>query len=159
MNRQIITGVILLLSCAMLPACTWQQIVGGDSPSATTMTRHAQVRQSLDQLISAYESKNSRKFAELVSNRYTGEESILLTTLQRDFSTYHNLSIRYTVNNITLDGNGDKTYVAITFTREWTDIKTTRSRRETQNTSLVFILENGTYKLYTQSQPLLFGLN
>ena len=160
MNRQILTGLILLLVCATLPACAGQKINGSsDSPSAIAQSRHVQVRQALDRLISAYEAKNSRQFAELVSNSYTGEEGILNSGLQRDFSTYHNMSLRYTINNITLDGNGTKAFVAITFTRGWTDIKTTKTRSETKETSLVFVLENGIYKLYNQSPPLLFGLN
>jgi hypothetical protein len=123
------------------------------------MTNHGLVREALGQLIAAYEAKDSRRFSELVSERYTGEESILDTAVRRDFSTYHNLTIRYTVNNITLDSDGGKAFVAITYTRGWTDIKTSKTRSETRETSLVFIRENGVYKLYSQNRPLLFGLN
>lgn len=154
-----IAGLLILLSCALLPACAGLQIGGGgDSPSALAMASHGQVRQALDQLIAAYEAKDSRRFSELVSERYTGEANILDTAVRRDFSAYHNLAIRYTVNNITLD-DGGKAFVAITFTRGWTDIKTTKTRSETRETSLVFIRENGNYKLYSQNGPLLFGLN
>lgn len=160
MNRQILAGLFLLLFCTTLPACAGFQIGGSaDSPSATAMAKHAQVRQSLDKLISAYEAKNSRQFDELVSASNTGEPRILATSVLRDFSTYHNLSLRYTVNNITLDSNGTKAFVALTFTREWTDIRTSKTRNETKETSLVFILEKGIYKLYSQNQPKLFGLN
>lgn len=122
------------------------------------MTSHAQVRQTIDRLIAAYEAKDSRGFSELVSERYTGEAAILETAVRRDFSANHNLAIRYTVNNITLD-DGGKAFAAITFTRSWTDVKTARTMNETRETSLVFIRENGTYRLYSQNVPPLFGLH
>lgn len=151
--------MLLLAACSVLPACAGLQ-VGGDtgSASAAAMSRHALVRQSLDRLIAAYEAKDSRGFSALVSERYTGEESILDTAVRRDFSTYHNLTLRYTVNNITLD-DGGKAFVAVTVTRGWTDIKTSRTKNETGETSLVFVLENGVYKLYSQGRPPLFGLD
>lgn len=160
MRRLLILLVLIPLAGAALPGCG-QVVLGGraGSPSALAMANHGQVRQALDLLIAAYEAKDSRRFSELVSERYTGEESILDTAVRRDFSTYHDLTIRYTVNNITLDSDGGKAFVAITYTRGWTDIKTSKTRSETRETSLVFIRENGAYKLYSQSRPLLFGLN
>jgi len=160
MSKRIIYGLFLLLACTVLPACAGLQIGGSsDSQSAIAMKRHTQVRQSLDQLIAAYEAKNSRQFSALVSDSYSGEARILATSALRDFSVFHNLSLRYTVNNITLDDNRAKAFVAITFTRSWTDIKTAKTKSETKETSLVFVLENGTYKLLSQTRPLMFGLN
>jgi hypothetical protein len=160
MKKQIIAGLLMLLTLTTILACAGLQIGGSsDSPSAIAAKRHSQVRQSLDQLISAYEAKNSRQFTELTSDNYTGEASILSTAIQRDFSTYHNLSLRYTVNNITLDSSGNKAFVAVTFTRGWTDIKTSKTKSETKETSLVFVLEDGVYKLYSQRGPRLFGLH
>lgn len=160
MKKQIFAILFLLLACTVLTSCAVLQNRGSaDSSSAIAMERHEQVKNSLDQLISAYESKNSSQFAELVSNRYSGEARIFATSLQRDFSTYHNVSLRYTINNITLDDNGTKAFVSITFTRDWTDIKTSKTMNITNETSLVFILENGVYRLYSQNQPKLFGLN
>lgn len=155
-----LAALLLLVTCSTLPACAGLQ-AGGDtgSPSAVAMANHALVRESLDQLMAAYEAKDIRRFSRLVSERYTGEPGILDTAVRRDFSTYHNLEIRYTVNNITLDSDGSKAFVAITFTRGWTDIKTSKTRSETGETTLVFIHERGVYKLYSQNRPLLFGLN
>lgn len=152
--------MLLLAVCTILPACGGFQ-VGGDtgSASAVAMERHALVRQSLDQLIAAYEAKNVRAFAALVSQRYSDDRSILTTAVQRDFSTYHNLTIRYTVNNITLDADGGTAFAAITATRGWTDIKTAETRSETRETSLVFTLERGVYRLQSQGPTPLFGLN
>jgi hypothetical protein len=160
MKKQIIAVMLLLLACITLPACAGLQIGGSsDSSSAIAAKRHSQVRQSLDQLIAAYEAKNSRQFSDLVSDGYNGEARILATSALRDFSVYHNLSLRYTVNNITLDSTGNKAFVAITFTRSWTDIKTSKTKNETKETSLVFVLEGGVYKLYSQRGPRLFGLH
>jgi len=160
MSRLLTLIVLIPIACATFSGCG-QVAFGGkaDSPSALAMADHALVRQSLDQLIAAYEAKDSRRFSSLVSERYTGEPGVLDTAVRRDFSTYHNVEIRYTVNNITLDSDGGKAFVAITYTRGWTDIKTSKTRSETRETSLVFIRESGVYKLYSQNRPLLFGLN
>lgn len=153
-----ITVMLLLTVCSLPTACTAFR-GGGETGSASSvaMQRHAKVRQSLDRLIAAYEEKSSGRFSELVSERYTGDKNILGTAVQRSFSTYHNLSLRYTVNNVTLDDSG-KAFVAVTFTRGWTDIKTAKTRNETRETTLVFVLENGVYKLYSQGRPAMFGL-
>ena len=117
------------------------------------------VRQALDRLITAYEEKNGPRFAELVSERYVGETVVFFdTVIRRDFGTYENLTLRYTVSNITFDDSG-KAFVAIIFTRGWTETETANARSETGETTLVFIREKGTYKLYSQNRPFLFGLN
>ncbi len=116
------------------------------------------VRSSLDGLITAYEAKSGSHFSGLVSDSYQGEKRVLDKAVMRDFGTFHNLSIRYTVNNITLGDNG-MVSVAITFTRGWTDIKTTNTMSETRETSLVFVLEDNVYRLLSQGRPQLFGFN
>uniref|UniRef100_A0A831XF13 Lipoprotein n=1 Tax=Geobacter metallireducens TaxID=28232 RepID=A0A831XF13_GEOME len=160
MSRLLTLLVSIPIACAALSGCG-QVVFGGrtDSPSAMAMANHAQVKEALDQLIAAYEAKDIRRFSSLVSERYTGEGGILDTAVRRDFSSYHNLTIRYTVNNITLDSDGGKAFAAITYTRGWTDIKTSRTRSETGETTLVFIRENGAYRLYSQNRPVLFGRN
>ncbi len=125
--------------------------------SSQTMQRHAMVRDSLNKLMNAYEFRNAREFASLVSERYTGDSTV--TSVGREFSVHHDLTIRYLVNNITLDSSGGKAFVALNFTRGWTDIKTGKRMNETRQTSMVFILENGIYKLFTQNRPFLFELN
>lgn len=115
------------------------------------------VRQALDRLIAAYEKKDGLRFAELVSERYTGETVVFFDTVMgRDFGTYDNLTLRYAVTNITLDDHG-KAFVAIAFTRDWTENDTANAQSESGETTIVFIRENGTYKLYSQNRPLLFG--
>lgn len=115
------------------------------------------VRQALDRLVAAYEEKNGPRFVELVSERYAGETVVFFdTVMRRDFDTYDNLTLRYAVSNITFDDSG-KVFVAIIFTRDWTETETANARSETGETTIVFIRENGTYKLYSQNRPLLFG--
>ena len=108
------------------------------------------VRQALEQIIAAYEGKDDSRFTELVSLRYRGEPCTLDMAVRRGFSTCHNLTLSYTVT---------KAFVAITFTRGWTEIGNSEIRTETGETSLVFVRENGNYKLFSQSRPLLFGLD
>ena len=140
--------------CLLFSGCSGVNV--GDVK--TVVNYQAMVKQSLDHLIGDYEAKNGRQFAELVSDRYVGVKELLDTAVRRDFSAYHNLSVRYTLNNVTFDGKS-KIFASVNFTRDWTDIKTTKTMNETRQTSLVFILENGICKLYSQSRPLLFGFN
>ena len=117
------------------------------------------VRQALDRLVAAYEEKNGSRFAEMVSERYREKTVVFFdTVMRRDFGTYDNLTLRYTVSNITLDDHG-RAFVAIAFTRGWIETETANARSESGETIIVFIRENGTYKLYSQNRPLLFGLN
>ena len=154
MLTRIVRSALLLAVCLLLVACAGSMIANG-SP---TLNHQVMVKSSLDRLVSAYESKSGRQFSELVSDRYVGEKSVLHTAVNRDFSAYHNLTISYTFNNVTFDGK-DKVFAAVTFTRGWTDMATTKTKSETRETALVFVLENGSYKLYSQERPLLFGIN
>lgn len=150
--------ILLLPASTVLTACGgFKTSEGVKPPAVATMSKHAEVRQSLDRLIAAYETKNSRQFDDLVSDGYTGEARSLAASIRREFSAYHDLSLRYTVNNLTLADVGNKASVAITFTRGWTDIKTGKAMNETMESTLIFVLENGVYRLYSQSGARLFG--
>lgn len=152
MVARIVRSAVLAGLCLLAVACAGTRVGNGSSE----LNQQDMVKSSLDRLVSAYESKNSRQFNELVSDRYAGEKSLLDSAVSHDFSAYHNLSVRYTFNNVTFDGK-DKVFASVTFTREWTDIATSGTKSDTRETSLVFILENGNYKLYSQERPLLFG--
>lgn len=156
MNAKKNIPVMFFIICLALSSGCAGVKIGG---SSETMNRHAMVRDSLNKLMNAYEFRNAREFSSLVSERYTGDSTVLDISVGRDFSAHHDLTIRYIVNNITLDSSGGKAFVALNFTRGWTDIKTGKRMNETRQTSMVFILENGVYKLFTQNRPFLFGLN
>lgn len=126
---------------------------GGPFP---VQQEHQQVRRSLDGLISAYRDQDIFRFAEQVAENYTGDRGQLELQVQRDFSALFDIDIRYTLNNITSDGQG-RVFVAITFNRTHT-VKATGARvRQSGEASFVFIREGENYRLLSQRQPL-FGV-
>lgn len=147
-----------LALCLLLPVFPSTVSAGGPSASLRALDDHAKVRQTLDQLIAAYEMKDVRGFSALVSERYVGEEASLDTALRRDFSARTNQTLRYTVNNLSLNEKGDLASLAVTFTRGWTDTRSGATRQETSSTTLLFIREGEFFRLYEQKPPRLFGL-
>ena len=154
-NLLIIT--LVLLSC--------QACIGGSGkygqPKEVSQVfeQQAQVRDSLDKLIDAYQAKNLRLFMEQVSGSYTGDADNLESSVRNDFSNLNNISIRYTVNNITPDGNGKSVSLAITFTGNHQVIKTGKMETLTGQTEIVLRKENGRYLLYSMKNPVLFGFS
>lgn len=152
MKKNLLVQMGMMLVLTLLGGC-----FGGSGASAPAgPTLQTQIRESLDKMVDAYAAKNIRGFMALVSDGYTGEASILDSTVRKDFSAATNITIRYTFNNVTPDGK-DKAFAAITFTRNYTDIKTGKQVTNQGQTTLIFQLVDGSYHLYTQNQPQLFG--
>lgn len=143
--------VLLLTGCVIGPVV--QQTPGQEAAAPPAWEEHQQVLQSLDSLIDAYQNKNSMAFSRYVSERYTGDDMILDSRIRDTMRRAHDIGIRYTVNNITSDGRG-KVFVAVTYTREHTDIQTTQRLVQTGQAALIFIREGGEYLLYSQPNPL-----
>ncbi len=143
--------VLLLTGCVVGPVM--KQTPGQEAAAPPAWDEHQQVLQSLDALIDAYQSRNSMAFSRYVSERYTGDDMILDSRVRDSSRRAHDIGIRYTVNNITSDGRG-KVFVAVTYTREQTDIGTTQRLVHTGQATLIFIREGGEYLLYSQPNPL-----
>ncbi len=118
---------------------------------------HQQAQQSLDSLIAAYRDQDIFRFTELLSERYTGERSDLELRVQRDFSAFFDIDIRYTLNNTTSDGQG-RVSMTITYNRTYTEKATGERVRQSGEARFVFIREGVNYRLLTQ-QPPLFGIS
>jgi hypothetical protein len=147
-------GLILTFAILVIlsPACS----AGTPAVKSNVANQQGLVRQSLDGLIAAYTDKNIRRFMELVSESYTGDPSILESSIQSDYSTFTDIAIRYTFNNVTYDGK-DMVSASITFVRDHTVIKTTKRDTVRKQTTLIFRREDGVYKLYSQNGSVLFG--
>lgn len=150
-------NVMLQISLLLLLVLLLGGFGGSRGATATIPTPQTQVRETLDKMIDAYTAKNIRGFMALVSDGYTGETSVLDSAVRRDFSAATNINIRYTFNNVTTDSK-NKAFAAITFTRNYTDIKTGKQVTNQGQTTLIFQMVNGEYRLYTQNKPPLFGV-
>ncbi|MDY0212208.1 MAG: hypothetical protein RBR06_04325 [Desulfuromonadaceae bacterium] len=142
---------LLLASCSAGPNVKLVPPLETTSPSA--WEENHLVLQALDALIDAYENKNSIGFFRFVSDRYMGDDIILESRIRDTLRRSHDISIRYTVDNITSDKRG-KSSVAVTFTREYTEIKTTQRVVRTGQAILVFVRKGGEYRLLSQISPL-----
>lgn len=142
---------LLLTGCVAGPVV--KQTPGQEAATLPAWEEHQQVLQTLDALIDAYQARNSMAFSRYVSERYTGDDMILDSRIRDSSRRAHDIGIRYTVNNITSDGRR-KVFVAVTYTREQTDIGTTQRLVHTGQAALIFIREGGEYLLYSQPNPL-----
>ena len=152
MKRTLIAQIGIMLVLTMLGGC----FGGSVASTPTPQTPQTRVRETLDNMVDAYSSKNIRGFMALVSDSYTGDSSVLDSAVLRDFSAATNITLRYTFNNVTTDGKG-KASAALTFTRNYTDIKTGKQITNQGQTTMIFQIVGGSCLLYTQNQPQLFG--
>lgn len=156
-----ITRVLICMS-VLLPCQACMATSGATTQAKSVVPvfeQQAQVRSALDKLIDACQSKNLRLLMSQFSEGYTGDADNLETTVRNDFSQFNNISIRYTVNNITPDANAEKVAMGVTFTRTHQVVKTGIVKTVTGQTELIFKKEDGEYRLYNMKKPLLFGLS
>lgn len=114
------------------------------------------VRDILDSMIRAYQGKALEVFMSYVNDSFTGEKTEYDKAIRNDFSTIHDISIGYNLNNVTPDYR-DKVSVSLNFNRSYTDIKTGRRRNDEGSTAMVFRLDNGKLSLYAVRGQPLFG--
>ncbi len=126
--------------------------------SEAAKTPDVLVRESMDRLVSAYMGRNSNDFMTLVSSNFAGESSKLDTRLRRDFSQAVNISLSYTFNNVTFDSKSEYASVAITYTKNYTEVKTTQQISKKGESKLVFKMEKGAYRLFRMDEPWFFSL-
>lgn len=116
------------------------------------------VRETLDGMVDAYTSKNARRFMSYVTDDYAGDDTSLDRKIRRDFSRFADMDIRYTLDNVTTDSRNENVSVSVTFTRSYTEIKTTKRINKTASTTFIFRLANGQPKLAAMRQPFMFGV-
>jgi hypothetical protein len=128
--------------------------------TASPALNHQQmVREVLDNLISAYSSRNASGFMSFVADDFTGDRTMLDRDVRKDFSSFTNIDIRYTFNNVTADSTGRMIYASVTFTRSHTIIKTNRQAEVRGSTEFIFRKVNNTLMLAGMKKPFLFGLS
>jgi hypothetical protein len=117
------------------------------------------VRDALDVMVNAYNSKNISGFMDQVSENYTGEKRILDSKIRAGFSRIHDLDLRYSINNITQESEGRFVYVAVNYTKSYTDIKTTKRLTKTGTSELIFEMIQGRALLHSIRGSNMFGSN
>ncbi|MBI5189067.1 MAG: hypothetical protein HZA22_00120 [Nitrospirae bacterium] len=131
---------------------------GPASPSAERMSMEEAVRRAVDGLADAYQREDIGGFMALVSERFTGDTSILDSSVRRDFSAYTDIDIRLNVDSVTFDGV-DRAFVSVTFTRSHTDTGTGARASRSGSTFFVFRHEDGAWRLWSAGVPPVFGVS
>ncbi|WP_429885506.1 hypothetical protein [Geoalkalibacter halelectricus] len=144
----VLSLVVFLAACAAPPS--------RDQRTEPTGVER-QVRQVLGDLISAYENKDPRRFAEHISPRYFNDKARLEIRVRRDFNALSDIRIRPEITSVVSDGMG-RIFVELDFSRSHTFLATNENITETGRASLIFHIENGTPRLVSQ-RPALFGIN
>lgn len=116
------------------------------------------VRTALDALFAAYEQENRVDFMRGVSDRFAGDSRILDSAIRRDFSLFENISLDYSLNNVTAAAGG-KVYVSLNYRRRLESSRYGTSLADTGMTEFVFISEGDSFRVFSLKNPLLFGLS
>ncbi len=116
------------------------------------------VKETLDALVDAYTNKNLRVFMTLVADDFTIDKRIFEDRIRNDFKLYHNISLRYSINNVTFNDSNKMAYVSLNFSIRYDEIKTNKSFNKDLTTELIFKDVNGVFKLYSMKKPYMFGI-
>lgn len=121
-------------------------------------TLNSAVKETLDRLVAAYEGKRASQFMALVSEDFTGDDTLLDRAIRRDFSAFHDISIRYTLAGLVPD-HKDKVSVAVNFNRSHTQVSSGSRQTDTGTATVVFKMEGGSLKLWSVKGKPLFGIS
>ncbi|NOY12409.1 MAG: hypothetical protein GXP51_01565 [Deltaproteobacteria bacterium] len=117
-----------------------------------------QVYKTLDQLVKAYQDEDSFAFMRLVSDQFVSGTEVLDSAIRQDFTAFDNISLNYTLNNVARAADGNL-FVAISYNRMVTSSRSGETFSDHASTEFTFKLENGTPKIYSMKNPLIFGLS
>ncbi len=157
-----IFAVFLMASLDLNAMGSKQEKADKTSPkemAASAVNYQQMVREVLDNIIAAYSTGNTSGFMSYVGDDFAGDKTILDRAIRKDFSSFTNIDIRYTFNNVTADSTGRMIYASITFTRSHTVIKTNKQAEIRGSTDFVFRMVNNTLVLKSMGKPLVFGLS
>ncbi|MDD5491765.1 MAG: hypothetical protein PHV60_03660 [bacterium] len=116
------------------------------------------VQQVLDGLIDAYQNENAAKFNTFISENFAADKNILDRAVRKDFSAFDKISLRYTLNNVTMDTKGNIS-VSLTFNRTVTSSQSGQTLSDTGVTEFLFRSGEDGPKVYAMKFPLIFGLS
>ncbi|HOC59599.1 MAG TPA: hypothetical protein PKN70_06605, partial [Smithellaceae bacterium] len=78
--------------------------------------------------------------------------------IRRDFGKFLEMDLRYTLNNVTTDSRNENIAVTVTFSRSYTNIKTTKRINKTGMASMIFRMVDGRPRLWSMKGPSMFGI-
>lgn len=112
----------------------------------------------LDGMIEAYKNRDIREFMSYVGDDFAGDVDILKMAIQRDFSFFNNIDLRYVLNTLSADTDG-KIFVTLTYNRSLVSTRSGESFTDHGTTAFVFHPGPDHPLVYSMKNPLLFGLS
>lgn len=116
------------------------------------------VKDTLNELVSAYENEEENRFMNLVSNEFAGDIAVLDSAVRQDFNNFDAIKLNLYVNNVTRSSDG-KIYAAIQYNRILISTKSGQTYSDKGYTELIFKNENGKLMVSSMKNPLIFGLS
>lgn len=115
------------------------------------------IRETLDKMIAAYEDRNPKTFMALVSEDFAGDMTNLDRAIRKDFSSFDDIDLNYTLNNITSDSKGIS--VSLSYHRSLLSTKDPDKKLKDKGiTEFVFKMGDKGAKVYSMKNPLIFGV-
>lgn len=114
------------------------------------------IKEVLNKLIDAYEKHDAKTFMSMVSEDFAGEATNLDRAIRKDFSSFDNIDLNFTLNNITSDTKGIS--VSLSYNRHLTSTKSGQSLKDKGSTEFVFKMSEKAVKVYSMKNPLIFGV-
>ena len=114
------------------------------------------VREALNKLIAAYQNRDAQTFMSLISEDFAGDATNLDRAIRRDFSSFDDINLSYTLNNISSDSRGIS--VSLSFSRNLVSTKSGQNLKDKGITEFVFKMGEKTAKVFSMKKPLIFGV-
>lgn len=112
----------------------------------------------LDAMIEAYKNKDTKNFMDYISDDFTADADILETAIQRDFSFFNNIELRYVLKTLSADSNG-KIFVTLSYNRFLISTRNGESFTDRGTTAFVFHPGPEHPVVFSMKNPLIFGLS
>lgn len=116
------------------------------------------VQQALDAMIAAYMAEDPARFMVNVDPDFAGDTTLLDFAIRKDFSSFDNLDLRYTINNLATDGHGN-IHVIISYNRRVTSARSGETYTDAGVTEFTFRPGAALPRCFSMKQPLIFGLS
>lgn len=115
------------------------------------------VNDAIASLISSYQTKNAASFMALVDDNFAGDVVNLDRAIRKDFSLFENITLSFTINNIT--SSQGAVYTSLTFNRSLFANRTNAVLRDSGVTDFTFRLSENRLKVSGMKNPLIFGVS
>lgn len=116
------------------------------------------VKDTLAAMERAYEQEQLRKFMDLVSPDFSGDDFLIYRAVRRDFRFFDDIKLYLYLDSFSVDAKG-RAQAAVKYNRSVIANKDSRSYKDSGLTQMTFVIEDGKAKLYDMKFPMIFGLS